>query len=112
MPTETAADRAAFVNADEFGAVAIYTLFGGAAVPLAGGIFDDPHLSVVLGEAATDDSRPTFTLPTADLPPDAAPDAGDTIEVEVEGEGGVTYKVVGFEPDGTGFTRLVLGVAT
>lgn len=104
MPAEIAEDRAAFVNVDEFGTLASYTPSGGPAVDDLAGIFDDPHLAVQLGEATTSDSRPTFTLPSENLPPGAAGDAGDTLTIDA-----TVYDVVDLEPDGTGMTRIILG---
>lgn len=107
MPAETAADRLAFLSADEFGATATYTPAGGAAAPDIAGQFDDPFLAVAGAEVAgTADRRPTFFCRAEDLPGAAAGgDAGDTLAID----GGATYRVIGIEPDGTGMALLTLG---
>jgi hypothetical protein len=109
MPVESAADRAAFLSSDDFGAQAVYTPAGGAASDPIDGIFDNPQLDVVLGEnAATSDSRPTFFCRSADIPAGAAAgDAGDRLAI-VDGD---TFAVIDLQPDGQGMTLVTLGAA-
>lgn len=83
------------------------------------GIFDDAHARGDVGMLSMADSRPTFTLLTADIPPavrnwfalylnpdlsDGEPDAVD-LRLVLRG---VTYRVTEHEPDGTGMSTLVL----
>lgn len=105
MPVESAADRLTFLDADEFGVEASYTPSGGVNAAITG-IFNDPHLEVIVGDAApVADSQPTFTCRSADLPAAAAGgDAGDTLAVD-----GITYQVADLQPDGTGMTVITLG---
>ena len=105
MAVESAADRAAFVSTDDFATAATYATPGGSSASLTG-VFDDPHLPVIMGErVASSDRRPTFWCQSADLPNDAAGgNVGDTLTV-----GGTTYKVADHEPDGQGMTLLILG---
>jgi hypothetical protein len=105
MPIETDADRAVFVNPDEFGAIAIYTPAGGAASAPFNGLFDDPAAGVDMNDAVTVDSRPTLFCRAGDLPAGAVGDAGDSLQVAGEG----TFQVVSIEPDGTGMVLLRLG---
>ncbi|NPU63383.1 hypothetical protein HL667_00030 [Bradyrhizobium sp. 83012] len=105
MPIETEADRAVFVNPDEFGAIAIYTPAGGVASAPFHGQFDDPMMSAGLNDVMTLDTRPTFFCRSADLPAGAESGAGDGLQVAGEG----TFSVVTVEPDGQGMTLLRLG---
>lgn len=102
MPAETDADRAAFTDPDEFGALATYTALAGATADIAGQ-FDNPSIAVFAGEITNADRRPTFFCPSAALPAGAAGDAGDTCTI-----GGVTYRVADLAPDGSGFTLITL----
>lgn len=105
MTVESAADRLAFLNVDDFGVEATYTPAGDAAVPAIVGIFNDPHLSVAMDHVNVSDSTPTFTCRSADLPGAAAGgDSGDRLIVD-----GVTYSVTDLQPDGTGITIIILG---
>lgn len=104
MPVESAADRAQFVNANDFGIVASYTPVGGPAVSVTG-IFNRPHLSIAMGDAATSDAQPTFYCRGADLPADASGGGRDLMLIA-----GETFQVVSLQPDGTGMTLLALGL--
>lgn len=110
MPVETADDRAAFLNEDEFGASASYTAEGLAAVTIAG-IYDDAYFRIVqdfVGGVAS--AQPAFLCRSADLPATAA--QGDALEITDPLTGDVTsYIVDDLQPDGTGMTRLVLTLA-
>lgn len=102
MPVETAADRAAHLDADEFGVEVAYTLAaGGAAVTIAG-ILDEPSAVVVMGErAGALDARVTLLCQSSDLPAGA----GEGDHVAVDGRG---FTVANLEPDGQGMTSLTL----
>lgn len=105
MAVEDAADRAVFVDVDDFGVTATYSLANGGDVSIDG-IFDDGYATIDLERAAGFDrssSEPQFHCRSADLPAAAQQDAGDTLTV-----GGLTYCVVEFMPDGTGMTVLRL----
>lgn len=96
-----------------------------AVATLAGvevrGIFDDPYARGDVGMISMADSRPTFTLLTADIPlavrnwfsafldsasalPDADPGAVD-LRLVVRDQ---VYRVAEHQPDGTGMSVLVL----
>ncbi|WBL75601.1 hypothetical protein I3J27_21450 [Bradyrhizobium xenonodulans] len=105
MSIESAADRAVFLNADEFGAEGIYTRAAGAASDPFSGIFDRPSISTDLNQVASIDARPTFFCRMADLPGAADGDAGDQLAVTGEG----AFEVVSIEPDGQGMALLRLG---
>lgn len=107
MAVESAADRAAFVSTDEFGASAVYTPVGGAASDPIEGIFDKPSIAVEMTEAASIDARPTFWCREADLPDGAEGNAGDALAVTGEG----TFTVWSIETDGQGFALLRLGAS-
>jgi hypothetical protein len=105
MPIESDHDRAQFLDPDEFGLEAVYSLAGGGPSATINGIFDVPHAAIDGGEIAISDRRPTFLCRITDLPAGASGGgAGDSLTVD-----GVIYQVVDHEPDGTGMTRLVLG---
>lgn len=104
MPVESDADRAVFLNSDEFGDSAVYTKAAGGSAPIAG-IFDAPHIAIEFGESTISDRRPTFFCRTADIPSGAVGgDGGDTLLVD-----GIAYKVADIEHDAQGMTRIVLG---
>ena len=86
-----AEDLTAFFSEAEFSVPC--ALPGGAVVQV---IFDQPHAEASFMEA----SNPSALGRTADL--DAL---GHGAEVSV---GGVAWRVVGVQPDGTGLTRLIL----
>ena len=110
MPVESAADRAALVSPDDFGETATYTPIGGGPADLDG-VFNNPFLSVVIGEdAPSSDSQPTFTCNTDDLPGAAAAGVGDTLALDAEnGHPAGSFAVVEINHDGLGMTVLVLG---
>ena len=96
MAVESAADRAEFVSTDDFGVAATYN--GSTTV---NGIFDNEYLEAIEGAlVGVEASQPRFTCRTADVSSAAH---GDTLAIA-----GVTYNVVGVEPDGTGMTTLEL----
>ena len=109
MTVESAADRAVFLNPDEFGATAIYTPHGGPASDPIAGQFDRPNRSASLADLVdTIDARPTFLCRQADLPAAADGNADDLLAVA----GAAIYRVTSIEPDGTGMVLLGLGAAS
>lgn len=77
------------------------TTVGGVAVPDA--IFDNGYMQAPLGSFGAATSQPRLTCTTASLPADPVGAA-----VVVAGQG---YTVVEHQPDGTGISLLLLGVA-
>lgn len=103
MPVESAADRASFLAAAEFGVSATYTPVGAGAVALTG-IFDNDWLDLdVEGEVGVASRSPRFLCATADLTA-----AGGTTPDATLVVAGVTYKIRVVKPDGTGMTELKL----
>lgn len=106
MTVESAADRAAFLDADEFGVEGTYTPAGGFGSTVVG-IFERPHLNRAFGNdgPALSDAEPTFTCRSIDLPVGAAGgDCGDRMAI-----GADNYRVIDLRPDGTGMTLITLG---
>lgn len=104
MTVESADDRAAFLDDEDFAIEATYTTAASVSAAITG-IHDAPHLSRDFGDGAPlSDVRRTFLCRTADLPNGAVGgDAGDTLTIA-----GTAYRVAGHEPDGTGMTLLIL----
>ena len=103
MPVESAADRAAFFDPEEFGDTATYQPAVGSPVSIDG-IYDDGFAEIdTLVEAGAASTAPTFLCPTSALPAGAAEDAGDTLTVN-----GLAHTVLHFENDGTGMTLVRL----
>lgn len=83
------------------------------------GIFDDAHARGDVGMLSMADSRPTFTLLTADIPlavrnwfvlyvnPGLSHEDPDAVDLRLVLRG-LTYRVTEHEPDGTGMSTLVL----
>ena len=99
---------------------AVATFTGGVMVA---GIFDEPYARADIGMLSMADARPTFTLPTDDIPlpvrnwfsvfldsvsvlPDFEPGAVD-LRLVVRGR---TYRVAEHQPDGTGMSVLILSL--
>ena len=100
MAVESAADRAIFVNVDDFGTAATYTPAGGAGSTV-NGIFDNDFVEVDAGGGVTVAlQQPRFHCRTADVSSAAE---GDALVVS-----GVNYTVRVVQDDGTGMTMLVL----
>ncbi|MCX5513424.1 hypothetical protein C3941_23835 [Kaistia algarum] len=99
MAVESDADRAVFVNPDDFGTVATYRLAAGGSADIA--VMRDLPFAMAFSDPGMATGSPSVTLRSADLPAGAAEE--DEIDVE-----GVTYAVRVIEPDGTGMTRLRL----
>lgn len=111
MPVETAADRAAFVSPDEFGATAAWHA-GGSFTSFAV-IFDAAYdlLSNEFLEEGAEGAVPQILCRSADIPADGAHD--DMVVVSRLDDAGAsvaigTFKVVEFRPDGTGMTSVRL----
>ena len=100
MPVESAADRAAFFDTDEFGEAATMTI-GISAPVTVNGVFENEFVGVETGAGVpVEMTRPVFTCREADVPSIAH---GDTVVID-----SVSRKVRGIEPDGTGIVRLIL----
>ena len=87
---ESDADRAEFLNTDDFGVTATYQETS------INGIFDYQFVEI----SGLEGSRPTF-LTTADNVPDDP--HNNTIVIE-----SINYTIVGHQPDGTGMILLIL----
>ena len=83
-------DLSVFFDTDEF---ADSVTYNGVAIA---GIFDNAYFE---GQGIQS-AQPVFTCPTASVP--------DAKHGDVLIRAGITYKVVGVEPDGTGITLLRL----
>lgn len=98
MPVETAADRAVFVAANDFGVEATYTKAGFRKT--IAGIFDNDFVEVDGGGIPFAMQQPRFLVPTSDVSTIAE---GDSLVIAT-----VTYIVRVRQDDGTGMTNLVL----
>lgn len=103
MTVETAADRAAFVNPDEFGLEATWTVAGEEAASL-NAVFDEASETRFAGPGV-DVVSPMIVVRTADIPGNAAAGeyTGDRIAI-----GERTFIPRTIEPDGTGMSRVLL----
>lgn len=103
MPVESAADRAVFVNTNEFGTAATYTPGGGAAVTLSG-IFDESD-GRRFDSPGIVSGQPSFQCRADDLPDDALP--GQTQDDRlVIGDRDFAVRVI--ERDHTGMALMTL----
>lgn len=102
MAVETDADRAVFVNGDEFGQAVTWTKKGGVAVQFSA-IFDSEYrlLTSALLEEGAEGSAPVLLCRSSDLPAGAAND--DSVQVA-----GASYRVIEIRPDGTGMCEVRL----
>ena len=103
MPVETDADRAVFVDPDDFGTtVAWWRSFDIEPVRFPA-VFDDEYqlISAQLADVGVEGSSPQFQCRTVDMPSGAA--QADRVEI-----GGKRYSAVEFKPDGTGMTIVRL----
>ena len=93
---------------------AVATFYEGRDVA---GIFDAPYAHGDLGAAGFASSRPTFKLPTSEVPPRVIDwfryfaEPLDPVEMQLSIDG-VLYLCVGHEPDGNGSSVLVLEKVT
>lgn len=100
MAVESAADRAIFLDVDDFGTAASYTPSGGSAATV-NGIFDNDFIEVDAGGGVgVALQQPRFHCRTADVSSGAE---GDALVVS-----GVNYTIRIVQDDGTGMTMLVL----
>lgn len=99
MPVESEADRAVFVNPDEFGSAALYTVEGGAAITIAV-LFDRPS-ERLFDAPGLSSQQARITVRAADLP--AGYGEGDAVTID-----GTAYIVRVPEPDGLGMVRMML----
>ena len=102
MPVESAADRLTFLDTDEFGISATYTLSAGGASTVQG-IFDAEFREVVADEfgVGVGVHPPGFTMREADLP--SGYGDGDSLTVDA-----VVYTIRAHEKDGTGMVVMRL----
>jgi hypothetical protein len=101
VPAESAADRAAFVETDEFGTLAVFTIGGDPSDPVAG-ILDMQDDNLPFSEAGVVSATPTFTCPSAALPAGVGEDTALTVD-------GTEYRVAApIRRDGTGMSVLTL----
>lgn len=107
MAIETDEDRLLFVDPDEFGAAAIWTSASGTK-PAVNCIFDDTFIALAAGDIdfTQEGGRVQITIRTCDVPADA--DHGDAVQVSSDVLGVKTFKVLEFQPDGTGFSIVRL----
>lgn len=102
MAIETDADRALFLDADEFGVAVAYHKVGAPAAISIAAIFDAEHVFNDGGEGlAVASVSPQIIVRSSDLPSGAGD--GDAVTVS-----GTDYTVRYSEPDGTGMTVLKL----
>jgi len=102
MAVESAADRAAFVNPDEFGLAATYTLAAGGASTV-NGVFSEEIAEGTASNKSLATAVPAFLCRTADLPSGAK--AGDRLTVA-----GRQLRVLALhDPGATGMTEIHLG---
>ena len=100
MAVESAADRLIFLDVDDFGTTASYTVQGGSAVDISG-IFDNEFIEVDAGgTVGVAIQQPIFLFRTSAV--SSATD-GDAITIL-----GVAYTIRIVQDDGTGMTTLVL----
>ena len=103
MAVETPADRASLVDPDEFGDSGLIAPVGGGAAYAVDGILDVPHEPESIGIGVEVSlRRPTFLLADEVL---QNVSRGDVLTIA----GHPPYKVADWQPDGTGFTELLLG---
>lgn len=103
MSIESAADRAVFLSAADFGIAATYRSAANLSIrSTINGIFDAAHLSVdVSSGVAVSSTNPIFTCRTTDLTSGGT--EGDRLTID-----GIDYLVRDVQPDGTGMTVLEL----
>ncbi len=106
MAIESAADRAVFLDVDEFGVAVTYTPVIGSAVSLVG-LLDSGYEEVDLPGAVDISmalSRSRLVVRSADLPAAAAD--GDTVTIA-----SIDYLVKVISADGEGMSELIMVLA-
>ena len=102
MAIESAADRAIFLTAADFGSVATYTPVSGGASRLINGIFDHAWVEIAIGlEVGINSVSPRNLVQTADLTNGGK--QGDLWVID-----GGNFITVDNQPDGTGMTAVRL----
>lgn len=100
MPVESAADRLLFLDVDDFGTTASYTIQGGSAVNVIG-IFDNEFIEINAGgTVGVAIQQPRFLCRTDDV---SSATEGDAITILT-----VNYTIRIVQDDGTGMTTFVL----
>lgn len=109
MPVETDADRAAFLDVDEFGAVASWSVGGNPPVDIPC-IFDDDYLLLQAGDfdAGQEGSQPRILVRSSDVPAGAGHGDAITVTSEVIPGGAASFVLVEMQPDGTGMSTMRL----
>lgn len=111
MAVESAADRAVFVDADDFGTTATYTPAGGVAATIEG-LFDEPPGELFGGgdEAGLASAVPMFTCRAGDVPAAAegGEDSGDVLTLTDRQSVARRFQVMRIALDGAGFATLTL----
>lgn len=104
MAIETDADRAVFLDDEDFGVELAWPYTSAGRI---NGIFDESFLSLQAGdlEFSQEGARPQVLLRSSDIPSGAA--NGDRIRVYLAG-GAVDFRVLEKQPDGTGMTTVRL----
>ena len=100
MAVETDTIRSIFLNTDDFGQSATYTVQGGSAATISGILDKESDDIESGGEVGVVYSITTFTCRTSDV---SSASFGDSLAV-----GGTTYAVRKVEPDNNGMTVLTL----
>lgn len=102
MAVESAADRLIFLDVDDFGTTASYTVQGGSPANITG-IFDNEFIEVDAGgNVGVAVQQPRFLCRTSDV---SSATEGDTITINA-----VNYNIRIVQDDGTGMTTLILEV--
>ena len=105
MAVESAADRAVFVNADEFGSSAVYTPAAGGGGTVSGQFYNGAEQQA-FGAPGVSSGQPSFRMWRADLPAGAEVEsAGDPDVLTVAGTG---YAVRGIVSGEDGMVTLLL----
>ena len=100
MAIETDTERLIFLDTDDYGQSATYTVQGGSAATIKGILDKESDDIEGGGEVGVVYSTTTFTCRTSDC---SSASFGDALVT-----GGVTYSVRVVEPDGNGMTVLTL----
>jgi len=88
-----------FIDTDSFGQAATYTPSGGGPASITI-IFDNEFFLSTIAGSGYENTNPTALCKTTDV---STATNGATLVTD-----SVTYYVIGVQPDGTGFTKLIL----